>query len=153
MCRTRSIPWMKPPSTASHSSLPWGGSPRRARTLRHPCCLASYNTGCLRMSIIWRERALTRNAMSTFSLGIFVQVKCMHVSIPMILWHVLTISEVRSDVLPPAFLHPYMRSISCPPLSGELTPTKWCLWIPGQGPSYVLYDPTDFGDPNTPSIT
>lgn len=42
MCLTRSIPWTKPPSTASHSSLPAGGSPRRARTLRQPCCCASY---------------------------------------------------------------------------------------------------------------
>src|SRR6266498_1239723 len=42
MCLTRSIPCTKPPSTASHSSLPIGGSPLRARTFRHPCCFASY---------------------------------------------------------------------------------------------------------------
>jgi len=42
--------------------------------------------------------------MSTFSEGMFVQVRCMHVSIPIVLWQVLTISAVRSDVRPPAFL-------------------------------------------------
>ncbi len=48
--------------------------------------------------------ALTRRAISTFSFGMFVHVKCMHVSSPIRLWHVLTISDVRSDVRPPAFL-------------------------------------------------
>jgi len=42
--------------------------------------------------------------MSTFSTGIFVQVKCMHVSMPIVLWQVLTNSAVRSEVRPPAFL-------------------------------------------------
>lgn len=42
--------------------------------------------------------------MSTFSLGMLVQVKCMQVSIPMSPWQVLTNSQVRSDVRPPAFL-------------------------------------------------
>ncbi len=48
---------------------------------------------------------LTRKAMSTFSFGIPVQVRCIQVSMPMIFWHVLTSSDVRSDVRPPAFLH------------------------------------------------
>ncbi len=47
---------------------------------------------------------LTRNAMSTFSAGMFVHVKCMHVSTPMRLWQVLTSSEVISLDRPPAFL-------------------------------------------------
>lgn len=46
----------------------------------------------------------TRNALSTFSAGMFVHVKCMHVSTPMRLWQVLTSSEVISLVRPPAFL-------------------------------------------------
>lgn len=42
--------------------------------------------------------------MSTFSFGMLVHVRCMHVSTPMSFWHVLTSSEVRSEVRPPAFL-------------------------------------------------
>lgn len=55
-----------------------------------------------------KKAGRTRRAMSTFSLGMFVQVRCMHVSIPIKLWHVFTSSEVRSDVRPPAFLHFYL---------------------------------------------
>ena len=49
-------------------------------------------------------RSLTWRAISTFSFGMFVHVRCMHVSMPISDWHVLTISDVSSDVRPPAFL-------------------------------------------------
>ena len=47
---------------------------------------------------------LTLRAVSTFSFGIPVQVRCIHVSIPINFWHALTSSDVSSDVRPPAFL-------------------------------------------------
>lgn len=49
-------------------------------------------------------RSLTQRAISTFSFGMFVHVRCMHVSMPISDWHVFTISDVSSDVRPPAFL-------------------------------------------------
>ena len=54
-------------------------------------------------------RSLTRRAVSTFSFGTFVHVRCMQVSMPIGDWHVLTISDVSSDVRPPAFLVFVMR--------------------------------------------
>jgi hypothetical protein len=42
----------------------------------------------------------------------FVHVRCMHVSIPISFWHVLTSSDVRSDVRPPAFLRRVSTSSS-----------------------------------------
>ena len=102
MWRTRSIPCTKPPSTASHSSLPAGGSPRSARMLRQPCAFASWKS--ISYVEISGTAKHTLRAMSTFSLGMLVQVRCIHVSIPIKLWQVLTSSEVSSDVRPPAFL-------------------------------------------------
>jgi hypothetical protein len=54
--------------------------------------------------VLEEEKVRTRNAVSTFSFGMLVHVKCIHVSTPIKLWHVFTSSNVRSDVLPPAFL-------------------------------------------------
>jgi hypothetical protein len=84
---------------------------------RQPCAFASYKCkgeesgGGQRHES--EERRLTARARSTFSLGMFVQVRCMHVSIPMSFWHVLTSSEVRSEVRPPAFLSESSLSIPC----------------------------------------
>jgi hypothetical protein len=63
----------------------------------------------LSMKQSWTQ---TLSAMSTFSLGMFVHVRCMHVSMPMRLWHVLTSSEVSSDVRPPAFLRNLIMSMN-----------------------------------------
>lgn len=71
-----------------------------------PLFLASYYaSGPDQQEIkIWYDKRLTRKATSTLSLGMFVHVRCMQVSSPMRLWHVLIISAVKSDDFPPAFL-------------------------------------------------
>lgn len=50
-----------------------------------------------------------RSAMSTFSFGMLVQVRCMQVSMPMSDWQVRTSSDDRSEVRPPAFLKIIMK--------------------------------------------
>lgn len=57
-------------------------------------------------------RQRTLKAMSTFSFGMLVQVKCIQVSMPIKPWHVLTISDVRSDVRPPAFLCTFVVGVN-----------------------------------------
>jgi len=71
------------------------------------------------------DKIHTRKAISTFSFGMLVHVKCMHVSIPMRLWQVLTISDVNSDVLPPAFLS--CRHDETYDLRGDRRLAKLCL--------------------------